>query len=100
MDIEICALLARGCPFGITDSDACYFGCALHRNEYQYLRGLKAGDRVIKTTRSCMYGREGTVVRSRKSDHLCVRWDRDERDNPPGIMTTSITHGTRRITER
>jgi hypothetical protein len=55
---------------------------------------LRLNDRVIETGESGMHGRLGTVVESQYSD-LAVRWDSLEGEN--GQMTTSVTHGTRRV---
>lgn len=62
-----------------------------------YLLGLKPGERVIETTRSCMYRKQGTVYiseRGSSKDHVYVRWDPDE---DGGVMSTSVTWGTRRL---
>lgn len=62
-----------------------------------YLKSLKVGERVIETGRSCMRGATGVVYRSKNKGTyraMCVLWDL-----PDGKMGTSITHGTRRITD-
>jgi hypothetical protein len=63
----------------------------------KYLLSLKVGERVIETSRSCMYGATGTVYRSKgKHRGLCVKWDTDF---DGGRMSTATTGGTRRISE-
>jgi hypothetical protein len=62
----------------------------------QYVEGLaRVGDRVMRPGVSAMQGQTGTVKKSAHGDYLVVEWDTtfDE----PGKMTTSVTHGTRRI---
>ena len=90
-----CALLARNCMFGKTDPNECFLECDKYQSVTQYLNSLKIGERVIETGMSCMYNHTGTIVASNQGDYLCVRWDRDDQ----GVMTTNITHGTRRISE-
>jgi hypothetical protein len=56
----------------------------------EYLRGLKAGERVVETTKSAMLGCRGTIYFN-ESGSMCVMWDGPEK------MGTSVTWGTRRI---
>lgn len=59
-----------------------------------YLRGLKPGEHVIECGECCMKGRRGVVYMSESGGGLCVMWDMSE-----GKMGTSVTHGTRRISD-
>lgn len=61
--------------------------------ERAYLTSLQVGERVIETASSCMCGVMGTVVNNGNS----VKWDSQPGDT--GHMTTSITHGTRRVVD-
>lgn len=64
--------------------------------ELKYLQSLKVGDRVVETGRSCMFAATGTVFLSETPGHgNCVLWDVLPGDQ--GQMSTSITHGTKRI---
>jgi len=62
--------------------------------EREYLCGLQEGERVIETGNSMMTGWQGTTVMGSRG--MCVKWD-NLIDG--GQMTTSVTHGTRRIHE-
>ena len=53
---------------------------------------LRVGDEVIETEDCAGHGFKGVVVKSTVADCLAVTWDW-----PDGKMTTSVTHGTRRI---
>lgn len=59
-----------------------------------YLQSLKVGERVIETTHSCMFGKRGTVYESKSGGGTCVAWEL-----PEGIMGTSVTWGTRRLSD-
>lgn len=64
----------------------------------KYLQGLKPGERVIETGKSCMTGRKGTVYISENEStkgSICVMWDAAESETEK--MGTSVTWGTRRI---
>ena len=62
-----------------------------------YLKGLKAGERVVETGRSGLQGREGTVYLNEKGD-ICVLWDKRPGEN--GQMGSSVTWGARRVNEQ
>ena len=65
-----------------------------------YWNSLEEGERVIETGVSGMYGRTGVVYMDDKretSPNKCVRWD--TLDGEVGYMGTSITWGTRRLTD-
>jgi hypothetical protein len=63
-----------------------------------YLRGFVKGTRVVETEKSnCMYSRKGDVY-IKEDGCICVMWDNIESDGI-GQMGTSITAGTRRLTE-
>lgn len=68
--------------------------------EAQYLRALKAGERVIETAEGMNLGRVGTTYVSEQEGDtkgsMCVLWDQLPGDTH-GQMGTSVTHGTRRI---
>ena len=60
-----------------------------------YLNNLQVGDEVIEAGQSCMTGARGVVYRSVSPPYgLCVMWE-----YPDGKMGTSVTHGTRRLTD-
>ena len=59
-----------------------------------YLHTLKPGERVIETGQSCMTGVQGVVYESTTGGGTCVRWEL-----PEGKMGTSVTWGTRRLTD-
>lgn len=56
-----------------------------------YLNSLQPGEEVIETGRNCNTGMKGTVYRSPRHGALCVMWENN--------MGTSVTHGTRRVSE-
>ena len=58
----------------------------------EYLRGLKAGERVIETTKSAMFSCTGTIYFN-EAGIMCVMWDGSEK------MGTSVTWGCRRISD-
>jgi len=60
--------------------------------EREYLNSLSEGDRVAEQGNSMMTGWEGTVYRGERG--LCVKWD-NVIDG--GQLSTSVTHGTRRL---
>lgn len=62
----------------------------------EYLKALKPGERVVETGRSCLQGREGTVYLGKQGE-VCVLWDKKRGED--GQMGTSVTGGTRRVTE-
>lgn len=62
--------------------------------EREYLCGLQVGERVVETGQSMMTGWQGTVVMGSRG--VCVKWDNLIEN---GRLTTSLTHGTRRIHE-
>jgi len=60
-----------------------------------YMTSLKPGEKVIEMGESCMKGIKGEVYLSKEAGHgLCVLWDL-----PEGKMGTSVTWGTRRISD-
>ncbi len=59
-----------------------------------YLKSLKPGEEVIETGESAMKGVKGVVYTSVTHHDTCVRWDL-----PEGKMGTSVTWGTRRLTD-
>lgn len=59
-----------------------------------YLATLKAGEEVIETGESCMLGKRGVVYESTSGGGTCARWNL-----PEGKMGTSLTWGTRRVSE-
>lgn len=59
-----------------------------------YISGLKAGERVIEMGQSGMHGVKGTVYESENGAGTCVMWEL-----PDGKMGTSVTWGTRRISD-
>lgn len=59
-----------------------------------YLNKLEVGERVIEAGQSCMLGIYGTIYLSKSDDVKCVRWEL-----PEGSMGTTITWGTRRVTD-
>tara|TARA_R110002111_G_scaffold103665_2_gene160611 strand:- start:534 stop:950 length:417 start_codon:yes stop_codon:yes gene_type:complete len=62
--------------------------------ELEYLNSLQDGERVFETADSALKGWTGTVYHN--IDGLpCVKWDR--RDSEDGQLSTSVTHGTRRV---
>lgn len=61
-----------------------------------YLKGLQPGERVIETERSCLFGQEGTVYHN-KDGGICVLWDKKPGED--GQMGTSVTGGSRRVSE-
>lgn len=61
-----------------------------------YLKGLKVGERVIETGNCAFKGRKGTVYHSETSG-ICVMWDKLSGES--GQMGTSVTYGTRRISD-
>ena len=62
----------------------------------EYIKSLKPGERVVETGRSCLQGREGTVYHSERGD-VCIMWDKKPGES--GQMGTSVTGGTRRVSE-
>ena len=62
----------------------------------EYLNGLKPGERVVETGRSCLQGREGTVYLGRLGE-VCVLWDKKPGES--GQMGTSVTGGSRRVSQ-
>lgn len=66
-----------------------------------YLKNLKPGERVVETGQSCMTGKEGEIYISENEGttkgSTCVRWD--ALPGETGRMGTSVTWGTRRISE-
>ena len=62
----------------------------------EYLKGLKPGERVVETGRSCLQGCEGTVYLGKQGE-VCVLWDKKPGEG--GQMGTSVTGGARRVTE-
>ncbi len=56
-----------------------------------YISALKPGEQVIECGRSCMWGIRGTVYLSASDGGICVMW--------AGGIGTSVTHGTRRISD-
>jgi len=69
----------------------------------KYIRTLKEGEKVVETG-GCMSGMGGTIIMSKHpykdEDHLAVAWDSPEAISAMGgLMTTSITGGTRRLHE-
>lgn len=70
---------------------------ATEKNIYglRYLKSLKEGERVIETGMCATWGAIGVVYKSKVKGHgMCVMWNL-----PEGQMGTSITHGTRRVTD-
>lgn len=61
-----------------------------------YLRSLKPGERVIETAASALWLQRGTVYLNTTGD-ICVMWDKDSDD--VGQMGTSVTGGTRRLSD-
>lgn len=61
-----------------------------------YLNSLQDGERVRETSRSALYGREGVVYRN-ESGLVCVRWD--EHFDEAGQLSTTVTGGTRRVSD-
>ena len=61
-----------------------------------YINNLKEGERVVETSRSCMYNKKGTVYIN-EGGGVCVMWDLDAAGNRMG---TSATGGTRRLSEQ
>lgn len=57
--------------------------------ELAYFETLKEGDEVIETGESGMKGKRGTVYQS--DNGLCIMWE--------GDLGTSVTHGTRRVSD-
>ncbi len=60
-----------------------------------YITSLKSGEKVIETGESCMKGKKGVVYLKlhafgRDKHDVCVMWE--------GKMGTSVTWGTRRVT--
>ncbi len=63
-----------------------------------YLKSLQEGERVIECSQSGMFMRRGVVYLSKTQGHgLCVLWDKLEGEG--GQMGTSVTGGTRRISD-
>lgn len=62
----------------------------------EYILGLKDGERVIETSKSCLYGRCGTVYHS-EDGYTCIMWDKIRGED--GHMGTSVTGGARRVSE-
>jgi hypothetical protein len=65
-----------------------------------YLNGLQVDERVIETGESCMTGRTGTVYISQNEatkGAICAMWDCLPGED--GRMGTSVTWGTRRISD-
>ncbi len=58
-----------------------------------YMHSLQPGEEVIECGVCCMKGAHGVVYRNAEGS-ICVRWDL-----PEGKMGTSVTWGTRRITD-
>ena len=76
-------------------SDDLYFPA--HMKEVNaYFKTFVEGERVIETSRSCLFQRQG-VTYFDKGNILCVRWDKLEGES--GQMGTSITGGCRRISD-
>lgn len=59
----------------------------------EYFDTLEVGERVVDTSRSAMYKKQGTIYMSGNSK--CVLWDKDK----DGQMGTTITGGSRRLTD-
>lgn len=65
----------------------------LSAENFAYISSLKPGELVVECGKCCMKGMRGVVYLD-KDGGLCVRWD-----VPEGKMGTSITWGTRRMTD-
>jgi len=61
-----------------------------------YLNGLRPGERVIETGRSCIEGLMGTIYHGKQWE-ICVLWDANPNATPSGRMGTSVTGGARRV---
>jgi len=59
--------------------------------ELDYLNSLKAGETVIETGNSGISGEIGVTVDKGKKFGMCVKWENG--------TTTSITHGTKRLSD-
>ena len=62
-----------------------------------YFKTFVEGERVIETSQSGLFGRQGTTYFSLNDGSLCVRWDKLEGES--GQMGTSITGGCRKISD-
>lgn len=62
----------------------------------EYLLSLKDGERVIETEKTCFYGRCGTVYHNAEGS-VCVMWDKQQGED--GHMGTSVTGGSRRVSQ-
>ena len=60
-----------------------------------YLNSLLPGELVVECGQSCMLGCVGTVVSGKHG--TAVQWDPQEGET--GLMTTSVTWGTRRLND-
>ncbi len=61
-----------------------------------YLLSLKAGERVVETSRSALWNRQGTVYIN-EAGSVCVLWDKHPREE--GQMGTTVTGGARRLSD-
>jgi hypothetical protein len=65
-----------------------------------YINSLKAGEEVVEMGKSCMYGIRGVVYIHAERGDVCVRWKLPTtKYNEGGLMGTSVTWGTRRISD-
>lgn len=68
--------------------------CDRSSENLAYISSLKPGEEVREVGHSCMEGARGVVYLDAEG-HTCVRWDLGE----DGFMGTSVTWGTRRISD-
>lgn len=63
-----------------------------------YIATFKKDDRVIEIGQSGLMGRCGDVYFD-EQNRVCVLWDGWHDDDPPGRMGSSVTHGTRLLSD-